>query len=126
MFVVVKLFEVFNMNSVVLVGNLGKVWDVKAFESGKVVAKNSLAILDGKEPTNWANIKVWDKTAELICTHTEKGNTIAIEGELETESWPDSQTGEKRYKTVIKVNRYRIVAKKKNQDSESSENEEEF
>lgn len=114
------------MNSVVLVGNLGKVWEVKAFESGKIVAVNSLAILDGKEQTTWANIKVWDKTAELITEHSDKGNTIAIEGELETETWPDKQTGEKRYKTVVKVNRYRIVAKKKSLESESSENEEEF
>jgi single-strand DNA-binding protein len=98
-------------NRVQLIGHLGMNPEIKTLESGKKLAKFSLATNDyyknakGEkiEETEWHNIIAWNKTAELAEMFLEKGKEVAIEGKLTTRSW-DDEKGNKRYITEVVCN----------------------
>ena len=98
-------------NRVQLIGHLGMNPEIKTLESGKKLAKFSMATNDyyknakGEkvEETEWHNIIAWNKTAELAEMFLEKGKEVAIEGKLTTRSW-DDEKGNKRYITEIVCN----------------------
>ena len=98
-------------NKVQLIGNLGNDPEIITLDSGKKLAKFSLATnehykdKDGQKQTktDWHNIVAWNKTAELIEQYLSKGKEIAIEGKLSTRSYEDKD-GQKRYTTEIVVN----------------------
>jgi single-strand DNA-binding protein len=46
----------------------------------------------------------WQRTAEIIGEYVKKGSKIYVEGRLQTSSWDDKNTGEKKYRTEIVVN----------------------
>lgn len=111
------------MNIVTLIGNLGQDPEMKYFESGSKVTKFSLALnsynkKEGKEVTDWVNCEAWNKTAELIGEYCKKGNKLAVEGCLKTQSWED-ENGNKRNRTFVLVGRVEFLTSKK-QDSESA------
>lgn len=98
-------------NRVQLIGNLGMDPDVKKLDSGKVLAKLSLATSDsynnseGKKVTDtqWHNLVAWGKTAEIAEKYLKKGNRVAVEGKLVSRSYEDKE-GIKRYITEVVVN----------------------
>jgi single-strand DNA-binding protein len=98
-----------SVNKVILVGNIGKDPDVKYTPSGVPVAKFSLATNErfkGKsgewqERTEWHNVIAWQRLAEIVGEYVQKGNKLYVEGRLQTSSWEDRQSGEKKYKTEI-------------------------
>ena len=98
-------------NKVQLIGNLGKDPEITNFESGKTLAKFSIATNDSYknakgekvEDTQWHNVVAWGKTAEIIEKYVQKGSEIAIEGKLTNRSWEDKE-GNKRYATEVLVN----------------------
>lgn len=98
-----------SVNKVILVGNLGKDPEVKFTPSGVPVAKFSLATNERfksksgewEERTEWHNIIAWQRLAEIVGEYVKKGSKIYIEGRLQTSSWDDKQSGEKKYKTEI-------------------------
>ena len=90
--------------NVTAVGNLGKDPEVRATGSGVKVATFSIAVDQGygdKARTEWVNVLCFDKLAELAEKYLKKGKTIALSGTLQTSSWDDKQTGQKRYKTEV-------------------------
>ena len=90
--------------SVVVVGNLGKDPEIRSTGSGKKVASFSLAVDQGygdNKKTEWVNIIAWEKLAELAEKFLKRGKTVALSGYLQTSSWDDKQTGQKRYKTEV-------------------------
>lgn len=95
-------------NKVQLIGNLGMNPEIKTLESGKKLAKFSIATNEtyknakGEKitDTQWHNVIAWNKTAEIAEMFLEKGKEVAIEGKLTTRSWDDEQ-GNKRYITEI-------------------------
>ena len=95
-------------NKVQLIGNLGNDPEVVALESGKKVAKFSLATNDSYvnakgekiEETEWHNVIAWNKTADLVASYLEKGKEVALEGKLTTRSW-DDENGNKKYITEV-------------------------
>jgi len=101
-----------SVNKVILVGNLGKDPEVKYTPSGVPVAKFSLATNERykdkggewQERTEWHNIVAWQRLAEIVGEYVKKGSKIYIEGRLQTSSWEDKQSGEKKYRTEIIVN----------------------
>ena len=101
-----------SVNKVILVGNLGKDPEIKYTPSGVPVAKFSLATNERykdkagewQERTEWHNIVAWQRLAEIIGEYVKKGSKIYIEGRLQTSSWEDKQSGEKKYKTEIVAN----------------------
>jgi single-strand DNA-binding protein len=101
-----------SVNKVILIGTLGRDPEIRSTASGMNVAKFSIATnerykdRDGQwqERTEWHNIVCWQRLAEIVRDYTHKGDRIYIEGRLQTSSWDDKQTGEKKYKTEIVAN----------------------
>jgi len=101
-----------SVNKVILIGNLGKDPEVKVTPSGTPVAKFSLATNERykdkngqwQDRTEWHNLVAWQRTAEIIGEYVKKGSKIYVEGRLQTSSWDDKSTGEKKYRTEIIVN----------------------
>jgi len=100
-----------SVNKVILVGNVGKDPEVRYTPSNQAVAQFSLATSEswkdqsGKqvEKTEWHNLVVWGKLAEICQEYVKKGHKIYVEGRLQTRSWDDKETGAKRYSTEIVV-----------------------
>ena len=90
-----------------LIGNLGKDPEVKYTPQGTAVAKFSLATNERfkdkqgewQDRTEWHNITCWARLAEIAGEYLKKGRTVYIEGRLQTDSWDDKQTGQKKYMT---------------------------
>ena len=97
-------------NKVQLIGHVGQEPEIKTIESGKKVAKFSLATNENYtnskgekvEQTEWHRLTAWGKTAEIIEKYVTKGKEIAIEGKLTHRSY-DDKNGEKRYVTDVVV-----------------------
>lgn len=95
-------------NRVQLIGHLGMQPEVKTLESGKKLAKFSIATNEtyknakGEKVTDtqWHNVIAWNKTAEIADMYLEKGKEVAIEGKLTSRSYDDAN-GNKRYITEI-------------------------
>ena len=100
-----------SLNKVLLIGNLGKDPELSYTASGVAVAKFSIATgerwkdQDGnvQERTEWHNIVVWRKLAEICGQYLKKGSKVYLEGKLQTRSWDDKNTGVKRYATEVVV-----------------------
>jgi single-strand DNA-binding protein len=96
------------VNKVILVGNLGKDPEIRTLESGVKVATFSLATSESfkdrdgnrQDRTEWHNIVLWRGLAEIAERYLKKGNSIYVEGKLQTRSWDDKE-GNKRYTTEI-------------------------
>jgi single-strand DNA-binding protein len=101
-----------SVNKVILLGNLGKDPEVKYTPSGLPVAKFSIATSerykdkDGQwqERTEWHNIVAWQRLAEIVGEYVKKGSKLYVEGRIQTRSWDDKQSGEKKYRTEIVAN----------------------
>jgi single-strand DNA-binding protein len=90
--------------NITVVGNLGKDPEIRSTGSGKKVASFSVAVDQGfgdNKRTEWVNIIAWEKLAELTEKYLKKGKTIALSGTLQTSSWDDKQSGQKKYKTEV-------------------------
>ena len=98
-------------NKVQLIGNLGNNPEIITLESGKKLAKFSIATNESYKnaqgekvtDTQWHNVVAWNKTAEIIERYLEKGNEVAIEGKLTSRSY-ETKEGEKRYITEVVAN----------------------
>ncbi|MBZ5665441.1 MAG: single-stranded DNA-binding protein [Acidobacteriia bacterium] len=101
-----------SVNKVILVGHLGKDPEVKFTPQGTPVAKITIATnskfkgKDGnwQETTEWHNVVLWQRLAEIAGEYLKKGGQVYIEGRLQTRSWDDKQTGQKKYMTEVVAN----------------------
>ena len=101
-----------SVNKVILIGNLGKDPEVKYTPQGTAVAKFSLATNERykdkagewQDRTEWHNIVCWQRLAEIAGEYLKKGRSVYIEGRLQTHSWDDKQSGQKKYMTEIVAN----------------------
>jgi single-strand DNA-binding protein len=105
------------VNKVILIGNLGRDPEVRSTPSGQPVASFSLATSrrwkdkngQRQEQTEWHNIVVWGRQAEVAGQYLTKGKQIYLEGRLQTRSWDDRQTGEKKYRTEIVCDNFQML-----------------
>jgi len=106
-------------NKVQLIGNLGKNPEIITLDSGKKLAKFSIATNESYknakgekvENTQWHNVIAWNKTAEIVENYLVKGNEVAIEGKLTSRSYEDKE-GVKKYITEIVVNELLMLGNK--------------
>jgi single-strand DNA-binding protein len=104
------------INKVILIGNLGKDPELRYTPSGTAVASFSLATSekwkdrDGnmQDKTEWHNIVVWGRQAEIAKEYLAKGRQVYIEGRIQTRSW-DDKDGNKRYTTEIIAQRLNFL-----------------
>ena len=98
-----------SVNKVILIGNLGKDPEVKFTPSGTPVAKLTLATNERfkdksgewQDRTEWHNVVAWQRLAEIAGEYLKMGSKVYIEGRLQTRSWEDKQTNQKKYMTEV-------------------------
>jgi single-strand DNA-binding protein len=102
-----------SVNKVILVGNLGKDPEGKYTPQGTAVAKMTVATSSSykdktsgewQETTEWHNVVLWQRLAEIAGEYLKKGNKVYIEGRLQTRSWDDKTSGQKKYMTEVVAN----------------------
>ena len=108
------------VNKVILLGTLGKDPELKYTPQGTAVAKFSMATNESykdkqsgqwKDKTEWHNIVCWARTAEIAAEYLQKGKQVYVEGKLQTRSWDDKESGQKRYMTEINVSELVLIGK---------------
>ena len=117
-----KLFM--EINTINLVGRAGREPDVRYFESGSTVANFTLAvnrISRGDEP-DWFNLEIWGKQAQIAADYVKKGSLVGITGSFKIDSWKDKNTGEDRFKPVVRVDRLNLLSSKKETDNSNFSN----
>jgi len=98
-----------SVNKVILIGNLGKDPEVRYTPQGTAIATLALATnerykdKDGnwQDRTEWHRVVAWQRLAEIAGEYLKKGRSVYIEGRLQTRSWEDKNTHEKKYATEI-------------------------
>ena len=116
-----------SVNKVILVGNVGADPEVKYTPSGIPVGKFSLATNERfknksgewQDRTEWHNIVAWQRLAEIVGEYVSKGSKVYIEGKLQTSSWEDRQSGEKKHRTEIVARDIVLLGSRENGNSKS-------
>jgi single-strand DNA-binding protein len=101
-----------------LIGNLGNDPEIINLESGRTLAKFSIATNESYKnasgekvtDTQWHNVVAWGKTAEIIEQYVTKGKEVAVTGKLTSRSY-ETKEGEKRYITEIVCNELLMLGK---------------
>jgi single-strand DNA-binding protein len=99
------------LNKVMLIGNLGTDPEMRYTANGSAVTTFRLAVsrsfgggeVERREETEWFTVVTWNKLAELLGQHLQKGRKVYIEGRLASRSW-DGPDGQKRYRTEVIAN----------------------
>lgn len=107
-------------NKVQLIGNLGNTPEIRNTESGKKLARFSIATNESYRnakgekitDTQWHNVIAWGKTAEIIEKYLDKGSEVMIEGRLVNGSYSDKE-GNKKYFTEVEVSEVLMLGGKK-------------
>ncbi len=111
-------------NHVQLIGNVGQEPQITSLESGKKVARLSLATNEfykndkGEkvQSTEWHTVTAWGKTAEIIEKYAGKGKEIGLGGKLKSRSYTDKE-GVKRYVTEVEANEILLMGAKNGPNS---------
>ncbi|HUF18562.1 MAG TPA: single-stranded DNA-binding protein [Thermoanaerobaculia bacterium] len=114
-----------SVNKVILIGRLGKDPEVKSTPSGVTVTKFSLATDERftdksgerQERTEWHNIVAFNRLAEICGQYLRKGKLVYIEGSIQTDSWDDKDSGQKKYFTKIIANSMQMLGKREDEGS---------
>ena len=112
------------INTINLVGRAGREPDVRYFESGTTVANFTLAVNrigKGDEP-DWFNLEIWGKQAQIAADYVKKGSLVGITGSFKIDSWKDKNTGEDRFKPVVRVDRLNLLSSRKETDNANFSN----
>src|SRR3989344_3713477 len=107
------------LNKVIIVGNLTRDPELATIPSGQKVCKFSVAtnrVWKDKsgvkqESVTFHNVVVWGRQAETSAQYLKKGQQVMVEGRIETRSWDDKTTGEKKYRTEIIADRVQFGSK---------------
>ncbi len=97
------------INKAILFGNLTRDPELRALPSGMNVCNFSIATnrvyrdRDGKkqEQTDFHNVVVFGRQADTVAQYLKKGSSAYVEGRIQTRSWDDKSSGEKKYRTEV-------------------------
>lgn len=106
-----------SVNKVILIGNLGRDPEIRYLPSGQPVASFSVATTETftdrnntrQERTDWHNITVWGKQAELCGQYLKKGRQVYIEGRISYQQYEAKDGSGKRYRTEIVAQRVQFL-----------------
>jgi len=110
-------------NKVQLIGNLGQLPEIRTTETGKKVARFSIATNDTYRSatgervtqTSWHNVIAWGKLAEISEKYLTKGREVAVSGKLVHRNYVD-KNGVKRYVTEVVLNELLMLGGGKGQN----------
>lgn len=108
------------VNAITLVGRAGKDPEMRYFESGRVKTTFSLAVNrpTKEKETDWFDIELWGRQAEIAGEYVRKGSLIGVEGRIDFNSWTDD-SGVKHTRPIIHGANLRLLGSK-NDRAESS------
>ncbi len=101
------------LNKAIVIGNLTRDPELRSLPSGIKVCSFSLATnrvwkdKNGakQESADYHNVVVFGRQAETVAQYMKKGSSILVEGRMQTRSWDDKTSGEKKYRTEIIADR---------------------
>jgi single-strand DNA-binding protein len=106
-----------SVNKVILIGNLGKDPEVRRLNSGDAVVSFSLATTESwrdkatgerRDKTEWHDVVIYNENlAKVAENYLRKGSKVYVEGQLQTREWDDQQSGQKRRRTEIVLQKFR-------------------
>ena len=107
-----------SLNKVMLIGNLGRDPELKATPSGQSVARFSVATTETwknqqgekQSKTEWHNIVVWGKQAEIAEKYLRKGKQVLVEGRIQYREYTD-QAGVKKNATEIRCDNFVMLGR---------------
>jgi single-strand DNA-binding protein len=99
------------VNKAFLLGHVGKDPEIRSTNGGSIVVSFSLATVDRQkdgqgnwqDKTEWHNLVAFNRTAEIVRDYVRKGSQLLIEGKIQTRTWDDRESGQKKYRTEIFV-----------------------
>ncbi len=102
-----------SLNKVQLIGNVGRDPELRYLPAGEAVTTFCLATNrrwrgdDGQthEQTEWHSVVAWRRLAEQCGEYLARGRQVYVEGRLQTRSWDDAASGQKRYRTEVVAER---------------------
>lgn len=105
-----------NLNKVFLIGNLTADPELRSTTSGQKVCTLRLATNrtwknqagQQQEKAEFHSVILWGRLAEIAGQYLKKGNMAYIEGRIETRSWDDQQSGQKKYRTEVIAERLQL------------------
>jgi len=118
-----------SLNKVILIGNLGKDPEQRFMPNGNAVCNFSIATTESwkdkqsgqkQEETNWHNITIYGKLAEIAAQYLTKGSSVYLEGKIKTRKYQDKQTGEDKYVTEIIADEMKMLGGKQEVQREAS------
>ena len=106
------------LNKVILIGNLTRDPELRSLPSGAKVCSFSIATNrvwkdksgTRQESVDYHNVVVFGRQAETVAQYMKKGSSILVEGRMQTRSWEDKNTGEKKYRTEVVVDNFQFGA----------------
>lgn len=115
-----------SVNKVILIGNIGKDPETRYMSNGEAVTNITLATTDTwkdkngekQEKTEWHRVTMYRKLAEIAGKYLKKGQSVYIEGRLETRKWTDKQ-GVERYTTDIIASDMKMLGSKQTSSADS-------
>lgn len=118
-----------DLNKVMIIGRLGSDPEMRYTPNGNAVTTFRVASGrqwrdsngENREETEWFSIVVWSKLAEICNQYLTKGSRVYLEGRLQTRSWDDPQSGEKRYRTEVIAAEVIILDSKGNREAASGD-----
>lgn len=118
-----------SVNKVILVGNLGRDPEVRYMPNGEAVCNFSIATTDSwkdkqgqkQDKTEWHNIVMYRRLAEIAGEYLKKGRPVYLEGSLQTRKW--EKDGVTRYTTEIIANQMQMLGGRDDAATGSASNE---
>ena len=118
-------------NKVLLMGHLTKDPEMLYTPGGTAVATFTVACNrkwkgndnEIKEDVEFIDCKAFSGTAETIANHLSKGNPIFVEGRYSTERWEDKNTGEKKSRVRIVVEKFQFIGQSPKGEGKTQDNE---
>ena len=121
------------INKVILLGNLGADPELRTTAGGDAVATISIATSDSRkdkntgeeqQKTEWHRVVFFRRMAEVVGQYLKKGSSVYIEGQLQTNSYEDKNTGEKKFSTQIVARDMQMLGSRNNSETQSNSSEE--
>src|SRR5580693_7602377 len=105
------------INKLLLLGHAGKDPEIRSTAGGTIVAAFTFATSDRQkdsqgnwtDKTEWHNLVAFNRTAEIVRDYVKKGTQLFVEGKIQTRSWDDKESGQKKYRTEILINELSLL-----------------
>jgi single-strand DNA-binding protein len=118
------------INKSLLLGHVGKDPEIRSTAGGTIVAAFTFATSDRQkesqgnwtDKTEWHNLVAFNRTAEIVRDYVKKGTQLFIVGKIQTRSWDDKESGQKKYRTEILVNELTLLGGRGESGNSTSSN----